>query len=71
MTDEIAQPDKYIHSVKVPNKFKTAAKFISNAIKQGISLKTQLYNSSNEVFCLFTIFLFLICHQLQLTLSYT
>lgn len=50
MTEEL--PKQYVHSVKVPQKFKTAAKFISNAIKQGISLKTQIYNQKHEVFAI-------------------
>lgn len=52
-TDDTAtapQPDGYRHSVKVPDKYKTASKFISNAVNKGVSLKTQLYHTSNEVF---------------------
>lgn len=40
----------YVHSVQVPNKLKTASKFIANAVKNGVSLKTQLYKITNEVF---------------------
>lgn len=50
MTEEPTK--QYVHSVKVPQKFKTAAKFISNAIKQGISLKTQIYSQKHEVFAI-------------------